>query len=93
MRLAEGVYEQTQDLGPTPLQGRLNYLHQLGKVTLRDRRESLNSLPRKREEMEFAVSAFILAYTHCKHWHAMRCRLLAEGVSVIGLFAYIRSAA
>ena len=66
MRLAEGVYEQTQDLGPTPLQGRLNYLHQLGKVTLRDRRESLNSLPRKREEMEFAVSVSILAYIHCK---------------------------
>lgn len=57
LRIAEGVYEQTQDLGPTPLQGRLNYLHQLGKVTLRDRRDSLNSLPKKREDMEFAVGS------------------------------------
>ena len=56
MRLAEAVYEQTQGLGHTPLQGRLNYLHQLGKVTLRDRRESLRALPKKREEQEFAVS-------------------------------------
>lgn len=56
MRLAEAVYEQTQGLGHTPLQGRLNYLHQLGKVTIRDRRESLLALPKKREEQEFAVS-------------------------------------
>ena len=62
MRLAQGVYEQTQDLGPTPLQGRLNYLHQLGKVTLWDRRESLASLPKKREDMEFAVSVVYSRY-------------------------------
>ena len=55
-KLAEAVYEQTQGLGPTPLQGRLNYLHQLGKVTLRDRQLCLENLPRQREEVEFAVS-------------------------------------
>lgn len=56
MKLAEAVYEQTRGLGPTPLQGRLNYLHQLGRVTLRDRTASLMSLPQQREEAEFAVS-------------------------------------
>ena len=56
MKLAEAVYEQTRALGPTPLQGRLNYLHQLGKITLRDRSNSLLSLPQQREDIEFAVS-------------------------------------
>ena len=55
MKLAEAVYEQTQALGPTPLQGRLNYLHQLGKITLRDRSNSLVGLPQQREDAEFAV--------------------------------------
>ena len=55
MKLAEAVYEQTRALGPTPLQGRLNYLHQLGKITLRDRSNSLLSLPQQREDVEFAV--------------------------------------
>ena len=59
-KLAEAVYEQTRVLGPTPLQGRLNYLHQLGKVTLRDRKASLMSLPQQREEVEFAVSVLLL---------------------------------
>ncbi|DBA89248.1 TPA: hypothetical protein ACH3X1_016389 [Trebouxia sp. C0004] len=57
-KLAEAVYEQTQGLGPTPLQGRLNYLHQLGKVTLRDRQLCLENLPRQREELEFAMCTF-----------------------------------
>lgn len=55
MKLAEAVYEQTRALGPTPLQGRLNYLHQLGKITLRDRSNSLLSLPQQREDIEVAV--------------------------------------
>ena len=55
MKLAEAVYEQTRALGHTPLQGRLNYLHQLGKITLRDRSNSLLSLPQQREDIEFAV--------------------------------------
>ena len=55
MKLAEAVYEQTRGLGHTPLQGRLNYLHQLGKITLRDRSNSLLSLPQQREDIEFAV--------------------------------------
>lgn len=55
MKLAEAVYEHTRALGPTPLQGRLNYLHQLGKITLRDRSNSLLSLPQQREDTEFAV--------------------------------------
>ncbi|KAL0042808.1 hypothetical protein WJX79_000565 [Trebouxia sp. C0005] len=57
-KLAEAVYAQTQGLGPTPLQGRLNYLHQLGKVTLRDRQVSLERLPRQREDIEFAMCTF-----------------------------------
>lgn len=73
MKLAEAVYEQTRGLGPTPLQGRLNYLHQLGKVTLRERKTSLVSLPQQREDIEFAVrprqcrSAVLAASvsTHC----------------------------
>ena len=59
-RLAESVYEQTRGLGPTALQGRLNYLHQLGKLTLRDRKSSLMSLPQQREDIEFAVNYQIL---------------------------------
>ena len=55
MKLAEAVYEQTRALGPTPLQGRLNYLHQLGKITLRDRSNSILKLPQQREDVEFAV--------------------------------------
>lgn len=63
MKLAAAVYEQTRGLGPTPLQGRLNYLHQLGRVTLRDRKASLMSLPQQREEAEFAVSPSSLPVT------------------------------
>lgn len=59
MKLAEAVYQQTQALGPTPLQGRLNYLHQLGKITLRDRSHSLLRLPQQREDAEFAVRPII----------------------------------
>ncbi len=66
-KLAEAVYEQTQGLGPTPLQGRLNYLHQLGKVTLRDRQLCLDNLPRQREEIEFAVSLPCECEWECKY--------------------------
>ena len=59
MKLAEAVYEQTRGLGPTALQGRLNYLHQLGKITIRDRQTSLEKLPQQREDIEFAVSFLI----------------------------------
>ena len=58
-KLAEAVYEQTRGLGPTPLQGRLNYLHQLGKLTLRDRKNSLMSLPQQREDIEYAVGRYV----------------------------------
>ena len=60
-KLAEAVYEQTRGLGPTALQGRLNYLHQLGKITIRDRQTSLEKLPQQREDIEFAVSLPLLS--------------------------------
>ena len=66
MKLAEAVYEQTRGLGPTPLQGRLNYLHQLGKLTLRDRSASLLNLPQRREDIEFAVSASLGLFSALK---------------------------
>ena len=62
-KLAEAIYEQTRGLGPTALQGRLNYLHQLGKITIRDRQTSLEKLPQQREDIEFAVS--LTLFTLC----------------------------